>query len=249
MRAFSSIFLGLVRPAKGFDGAAPAIKWLWLPLLAILLGSVVLKAGVAAPLKAQTAEDMREAAVLEAVPEDQRAEYERQLAEAETSGDVVMTDTYEPSGDTSVSDMVFGLLGGIVGLLYTATFFFVAAKTWANPVRYTTMLTAAGLMLLPHAIRNVIQAVSMGSSGTLLQHAGLGALFVSEGQAPGIAYAIFSQVDIFMVWGLLLLLGALLSKTIHVQPKRAVSSVVVFLLVTGVLQAVPTLALSMFMGT
>lgn len=248
MRTFGNALLAMVRPAKGFDELGPATKWLWIALAALLLVSIAMKSGVAAPLKAQSAQEMRETAMLEAVPEDQRAEYERQLAEAEMSGDAV-TEVYEPTYDTSASDMVFAVLGGVAALFFVATFFFVAAKTWANPVKYTTMLSAAGLMLVPHAIRNVVQALYMASSGTLLQHAGLGALFVSDGQAPGLAYAVFSQVDIFVLWGLLLLLGVLLSKTIGVQPKRAIASVVVFVVVTVVLQAVPTLVLSMFMGS
>jgi hypothetical protein len=254
MRAFGSILLGLFRPGKGLDGAGDAVKWLWIPLAVLLLGSVLAKTMVAAPFKlevqqAQTDVIMQEQ--LESMPEADRRDYEKAVAEAEASGDMSQEEMVDTAlSITSVADIVFSALGAAMAIVYIATFFFVAAKTWANPVRYTTMLTVASLSLLPHVIRNVIQTLYMSASGIWLQYPGLGSLVAPSEptQAPGAAYALLSQIDLFVLWGLALLFGALLSKTVGIEKKRALSAVAVFVVITGVLQAVPTIVSGLFMG-
>ncbi len=83
------------------------------------------------------------------------------------------------------------MVGAFFALLYIATFFFVAAKTWAMPVKYSSLLSIAGLALVPHTIRNVIQTIYMASTGVWLQHAGLGALVAPKDAltAPSAFYA------------------------------------------------------------
>jgi hypothetical protein len=254
MRAFASILLGVFRPAKGLAGAGDAVKWLWIPLAVILLGSVLFKTGVATPMKsefqrAQMEETLRKD--MENWPEADREQYEREMAKAEASGDFTEEQILDTTTSiTAVADLVFGVLGAAVAIVYIATYFFVAAKTWANPVKYTTMLTVASLSLLPHAIRNIIQGVYMSSAGVWLQHGGLGALVApaSLTDPPGVAYAILSQIDIFVLWGLAILLGALVSAAVGFEKKRAVSAVGVFVAITGLLQALPILVSAVFMG-
>lgn len=254
MRAFLSMLLGLFRPARGLGGAGAAVKWLWLPLAAILIGSVVFKVAVATPMsmEATTAQaDEMLQKEMESWPEEERARYEKEMAEAEASGDFTQDQAMEMVGGiATTAAYVFGVLGAAVAIIYIATFFFVAAKTWANSVGYTTMLTVGALSLVPHAIRNVIQAIYMSASGVWLQHSGLGALVAPTDpmQPPGAAYAILAQIDIFVLWGLAILFGALLSRTVGFERKRAISATVVFIVVTGVLQAVPTLVAGLFAG-
>lgn len=254
MRAIGSMLLGLVRPGKGLEKAGDALKWLWVPLAVLLLASVLIKTSVASPVKAEAQRAQADAFMekqMESMPEAERVEYDKAMAEAEASGDISQDQALDAAmGIGAVADIVFGVLGAAVAILYIATFFFVAAKTWANPVKYTTMLTIASLVLVPHAIRNIIQAVYMAGSGVWLQHSGLGALVApaEPTQAPGAAYAVLSQVDVFVLWGLALLLGALLSKTVGLEKKRAASALVVFVMVTAILQALPTIVTGLFMG-
>lgn len=254
MRPFASILLGLIRPAKGIDGAGNAVKWLWVPLAVLLLGSVLFKTAVSTPMKieAQTAE--AEAVILkqiETMPEADQKAYEKEMASAEANGQMTEDEALNTAMQvTSVADIVFGALGALMAILYTATFFFIAAKTWANPVKFTTMLTVAGLSLLPNAIRNVIQGVYMASSGVWLRYSGLGALAAPKEitEAPGAAYAVLSQIDLFVIWGLLILMGALLSKTIGIDKKRAAPAMLVFIVVTGIVKAIPVIVGSLFAG-
>ncbi len=254
MRSFASILLGLFRPAKGIDGAGDAVKWLWIPLAVLLLGSVLFKTAVSTPMKIEYQTAQAEAIMqeqIDSMPEADRKQYEKDMAAAEANGEITQDEVLTTAMQvTSVADIVFGALGALVAILYTATFFFVAAKTWANPVRFPTMLTVSALSLLPNAIRNVIQGIHMTSTGVWLQHAGLGALVAPTEitEAPGAAYAVLSQIDLFVVWGLLILFGALLSKAIGVEKKRAVPAILVFIVVTGIVKAIPVIIGSLFTG-
>ena len=247
MAMLKSIFYGLVRPGRAIDGAGKALKWLWLPLAVLLVASVLLKTSVGTPLQLeaqQAAVDAELQAQIATWPEEEQKAYEEQMAEVEKSGDLAAYDG-TAAGIATTAALVFGALGALVSIVYIATFFFVAAKTWANPVKYSTMLGLAGLSLLPHAIRNTIQAVYMAGTGVWLAHPGLGAL-VAPGvsESAGIGYALLSQVDIFVLWGLAILLGALTSQTVGITRKRATIVTVVFICATGILQAVPVLAMS-----
>lgn len=254
MRAFLTMLTGLIRPARALDGVGAAVRWLWIPLALILVASVLVKTSVEAPLEAAAMQEQSDAMLkeqMESWPEKERAQYERDMAEMEASGDLVLdTGTGAASAIVSTAAIVFGVVGAIGAALYIAVFFFITAKTQANPVSFPTMLTVASLSLIPHAIRNIIQAISMAASGTWIQHPGLGALVAPADitDAPGIAYAILSQIDIWTIWGLLLLFGALLSSAVGLNRKRAMSAMLVFMAVTGIAQALPVLAQGLLMG-
>ena len=254
MRSFASIVLGLFRPARGIDGAGGAVKWLWIPLTVLLLGSVLFKTAVSTPMKIEAQSAEAQAIIqeqIDSMPKADREVYEKEMAAAEASGEMTQDEALETAMQvTSVADIVFGALGALVAVLYTATFFFVAAKTWANPVTFSTMLTVSALSLVPNAIRNVIQGAYMASSGAWLRYSGLGALVAPKEvtEAPGAAYAILSQVDLFVVWGLLILFGALLSETIGIDRKRAVPAMLVFIAITGVVKAIPVIVSSLVAG-
>lgn len=254
MRAFLTMITGLVRPARALDGIGTAVRWMWIPLALILVASVLVKSSVEAPLEAAAMQEQADALFQESMeswPEEERAQYEKDMAEMEASGDVVVDPTGGPAlAIVSTAAMVFGVVGAIAAIIYIAVFFFITAKTQANPVGFPTLLTVASLSLVPHAVRNVIQAISMAASGNWIQHAGLGALVAPAEitDAPGVAYAILSQVDIWTIWGLLLIFGALLSATVGFQRKRAVTAMLVFIAVTGIAQALPVLATGALMG-
>lgn len=245
MQAFSSIVTALFRPAKGVDGAGAAIKWLWVPLAILLVASVVGKALVASPMQATAQQEAAQAAIQEQMkdlPKEEQAKFEQDM-EAGGGLDTAMS-------IASTAAIVFGVVGSLIAILYVGTFFFVAAKTWANPVKFTSMLSVASLMFVPHAIRNIIQAVYMSSTGIWLQHAGLGALVAPKDllTPPSAAYAVLSQIDLWVLWGLFILFGALLSTTIGFQKKRALTAMAAFVIITGLAQAVPTIVSGVFMG-
>jgi hypothetical protein len=250
MGTLRHVLLALFKPTKGVDGAAAALKWLWIPLAIVLLASVAAKTAVSTPASMayskRVADEQLQKQMAE-MPAAERKDMEKSLKD---SGTQDSADATAGSAIVSTSAMVFALLGAVIAIVYIATFFFIAAKTWANPVGYTTMLSIAGLSLVPHAIRNVVQTIYMTVSGVWLQHSGLGAMVApaSPLEPPGALSAVLAQVDIWVLWGLAILFGALLSQTVGIGRKRAVTGLITFTVLTVVLQAVPTLVTGVFLG-
>lgn len=244
MHVISGILTAMFKPGKGVDALQGSLKYLWIALAAVLVLSVVGKAVVASPMSIKASQEAADAALeeqMKTMPAEERAQLEKDM-EQFGGMDAV-------SGVANTAAIVFGIVGALVALLYVGTFFFVAAKTWGNSVGYPVMLSVAGLSLLPHAIRNVGQAIYMSATGVLLQHPGLGALVAPKDAMtpPSAAYAVLSQIDIWVVWGVFILFGALMSKTVGLEKKRAVAGVTVFVVVTGLFQAIPTIISGAFM--
>lgn len=253
MKALFNILLALFRPATAIDRAGTSVKWLWLPIVGILLVSAVAKASIGAPLEIE-----------EAFSQFDAVQLEQGVTQVEDEGTVVEASPLEEmpvvEGELAldggmmaighVAAVVFGSLGALFGVLYVATFFFLAAKVWANQAGYTVMLTVASLSLLPHAIRNFIQAAYMQVTGDFLAHPGLGALVAPATplDPPGVAYALLAQIDIWVIWGLVILAAALFSKTIDFQKKQVIAVMVTFIAVTGIFGAVPSLVAGALLG-
>lgn len=244
MKALLNILLALFRPATAVDRAGTSVKWLWLPVVGILVVSAVAKAAIGAPLEIEETFGQIE-----------------QIEQVEVDGaevlpeEVIVTEGELPLDDgltaiASVTATVFGGLGALFGVLYVATFFFLAAKVWANQAGYTVMLTVAALSLVPHVIRNFIQAVYMQVTGDFLAHPGLGALVApaTPFDPPGVAYALLAQIDIWVIWGLVILALALFSKAVGFQKKQVIAAMATFVAVTGIFGAVPSLVAGALIG-
>ena len=252
MRAFRNVLIALFRPARGVDGAGTALKWMWIPLGLLLLWSVATKTTVSTPMSIVDSQQAAEARLNgEESPPMPEAKGEASQDPGEGDGEEIDADVAAQEAAMSTSSMVFAVLGAAVAFICIATFFFVAAKTWANPVGYTTMLSIASLSLVPHALRNFLQAMYMSASGVWLKHPGLGALVAPSGPTdpPGLSYAILSQVDIWVLWGLAVLLGALLSQTVGIGRKRAFTGMITFIALAGILQAIPILVRGAFLSS
>jgi hypothetical protein len=104
--------------------------------------------------------------------------------------------------------------------------------------------------MFPQAIRNFVQTAYIVATGKALMHPGLGALVAPTDitQAPPASYAVLSQIDVWVIWGLFVLFGGLVSSLIGLEKKRAWTAFGVFVLVVFVIQAVPTIVSGLFMG-
>lgn len=264
MKGIGSMIVALFRPRRGFDALATGPKWLWLLPLALLVVSAMLKAGVSTPLvmKEQEAfitEQMGQVTIEgEGAPVSGEAgatdaEKEKARAEAEAgSPDVVVPDDQMAtvSAIATTSAVVFGGIGAAVGVLFTALFFFIAGKVAAKETRFGAFLVLSSVAVVPHALRNLVQTLYMNATGIALQHEGLGALVApaDPGVAPPLSYALLSQIDIWVLWGLVILAGGLVSTLIGFEHKRAWTTFGAYVAIVVLLQAVPTIVSGAFMG-
>ena len=264
MKGLGSMVVALFRPKRGFDGLAVGAKWLWLLPLALLIVSAMLKAGVSTPLvmkeqEAFIAEQMGqvtidgESAMASDEPASSDSEKEKARAEAEPgSPDVVVPDDQMAtvSAIATTSAVVFGGIGAAVAVLFTAFFFFIAGKVAAKETRFGAFLTLASVAFVPHALRNLVQTLYMNATGIALQHEGLGALVApaDPAVAPPLSYALLSQIDIWVIWGLVILAGGLVSALAGFDRKRAWTSFGAYVAIVALLQAVPTIVSGAFMG-
>jgi hypothetical protein len=247
---FQSAILALFRPAQGVDGVADGLRWLWIPLALLLVISVAAKSSVGTPLSMEAQQKAAQEQMKEQLGENyEEVSGPKGAVESGPDGEPIEV---VDAGSTivSTSAMVFAVLGAVFSVVYVATFFFVAAKTWANPVGYIVMMSVASLCLVPIALRNLVQAAYMSATGTWLAHAGLGAMVAPAKltDPPGVVYAFMSQVDLWVIWSLAILFGALMSQTVGIGRKRAASGLLAFVAITAVLRAVPTLVAGVFMG-
>lgn len=82
-----------------------------------------------------------------------------------------------------------------------------AQRWWQGDAPYGRLLSAVSLALVPLALRDGVQAVYMAVERKVLLHPGLSALVQPVPRTlPGQAlYAALGQVDVFMLWSLVLL--------------------------------------------
>jgi hypothetical protein len=255
MKGLGSMLVALFRPKRGFDGLAAGAKWLWLLPLALLVVSAMLKAGVSTPLvmKEQEAFITEQMGQVTIDGESAAMSGEKERAGAEPgSPDVVVPEDQMAtvSAIATTSAVVFGGIGAAVAVLFTAFFFFIAGKVAAKETRFGAFLTLASVAFVPHALRNVVQTLYMNATGIALQHEGLGALVApaDPSVAPPLSYAVLSQIDIWVIWGLVILVGGLLSALIGCDRKRAWTTFGAYVAIVALLQAVPTIVSGAFMG-
>lgn len=245
MKVIGNALLALFRPAKGIDGLGSAIKWIWVPFAVLLVATVLIKTVATGPLMLAAEQKSRDEIIskqMESMSEEEKVSFERDMAQTQEQIDT--------SGIVMTASVVFGIVGALAAILATALFFLIAAKTSANPVGFGAMLSVAGLSFAPHAIRNIVQTVVMSGTQVWQEHAGMSSLAVpaDPSKSPNVLlYGFLSQIDIWVVWGIAILFGALTAKAIGFEKKRALTTVLAFVAVALLIKMVP-LVLSSVLG-
>ncbi len=250
MKPLLTMVTALVRPRHAFGAMdAGAIRWIWIVPLVLLAASAMAKGAVNAPLVFTEQQEALERRMSGPVGTEMSGE--------EAPKDVEIAQPMLPEEEIAVvstvattSAIVFAGIGSVAAVVLAALFFFIAAKVSAKELRYTAPLTVVSIGLLPHALRNVVQTLYISATGSPLTHAGLGALVAPADvtEAPPLSYAVLSQIDLWVIWGLLILFGGLTSSLIGLERKRALTAFSAFVAIVFVLQAVPVLIQGAFIG-
>lgn len=241
MNVIGNALLALVRPARGIDGLGAALRWVWAVFLGLLIATVIAKVLVTTPLQLEyesAAVDEMMQADLENASDAERAMIQQEI------DNMAALDTGETATIVRTASLIFGSLGAALAVLFTALFFFVAGKTSGSQASVPTMLSVAGLASVPTALRNIVQTITMAASGTWLQHQGLSSLVVPADpsqQPPALIYAFLAQIDLWALWAVLLLVGALGATAVGFTRKRAISTTLIFVTVVVIARMLPQL--------
>jgi hypothetical protein len=222
----------------------------WLPaLLAALL--IVLPIVVAAPL---TARQAREAFLAAQEQMGERVDGEMS-AEEQARVEQAMSITASPL-ITAVFPAVGGVVGRVVGWLAWAGALYLAGLAVGGRSTFGQMFRMVVWAWLPYVLRGLLQTVYILASGQLIAHPGLSGLVqgdrpVSEmvltPPSPGqtLLVALLSQVDLFLIWNLILLVIGVTVVTRLPRRKAILLTLGVWLLLTA-LSLVPALVGSLF---
>ena len=94
-------------------------------------------------------------------------------------------------------------------------------------------------------MRYIFDLETAGNGNTTDRHQ----IGLHGGNYYGFGYRyVMPQVDLWVLWSLAILFGALMSQTVGIGRKRAASGLLAFVAITAVLRAVPTLIAGVFMG-
>jgi hypothetical protein len=216
------------RPAVTMSHMGKKPGWAWvMPALLVLVGLVVFSV-VTAPLTSELA--LRQAQQQLASLPPQQAEQAATQVERFTSPPMVAA--FSVVGGL-VALVVIWLLGA--GILY---FLGLVAGGEANFAQSFAILTWSWL---PYALRNLIMAAYVAYSGKLL-NPGLSSLVATGDQAKDAAnwlYGLLSQVDLFYLWHLILVIVGLAAVG-RLSKVKATIVGLIYLAVTTALSLVPT---------
>ncbi len=229
------LLVGIIdRPATTMSYVGKKPGWAWLtPALLILVGLVVFSV-VTAPLTSELA--LRQAQQQLASLPPQQAEQAATQVEKFTSPPVMVA---------------FSVVGGLVALAVTwllgsgvLYFLGLVAGGEANFAQSFAILTWSWL---PYFLRNLVLAAYVAYSGHLISQ-GLSFLVATGDQTKDAAnwlYSLLSQIDLFYLWHLILVIVGLAAVG-RLSKAKATIVGLIYLAVTTALGLVPTLVGSMF---
>jgi hypothetical protein len=245
------------RPRKGFESLSGRLNWVWVPCLVFLLLALMARLTVETPrqiaFQAEAAKAQNEK--LQAEMQAQGGvTIDGQPAPAEGDGgaasgsDIAPTDAGAPPVDGEVivpteagleggartivwvSNYVFGTLGLVAGLLFTALLFFVAGKVSAATAAFRAYLSMTALAFVPFGLRDLVQTAYMTLADTYIRHPGLSSFAApKEPLVPGgIVYGLLAFADVWTLWAVALLFAGL-RHGIGLDRKRALIAWGVFI--------------------
>ena len=222
------------RPAVTMSYVGKKPGWAWLtPALLVLVGLIVFSV-VTAPYTSELA--LRQAQQQMASLPPQQAEQAAAQVEKFTSPPVIAA---------------FSIVGGLVAMaviwLVSAGVLYFLGLVAGGETNFAQSFAILAWSWLPYSVRNLVMAAYVAYSGKLI-NPGLSSLVATGDQAKDAAnwlYGLLSQVDLFYLWHLVLVIVGLAAVGRFSKTKATIVGLI-YLAVTTALSLVPTLVGSMF---
>lgn len=222
----------------------------WLPALLGLL-MVLLPVLVAAPI---TARQSREAFLAAKEQMEEQLRVQQDPAQMEQAMSIAT-----PPLITTVFPAVGGVLWRVVVWLVWAGVLYLAGMALGGRTTFGALFRMVVWAWLPYALRGLLQTIYIAASGQLIANPGLSGL-AKQPQSVGemftappslgqtLCAAGLAQIDLFLVWNLILLVIGV-TVTTHLPKRKAILLTLgVWLLLTA-LSLIPTLVSTIFMGS
>jgi hypothetical protein len=188
------------------------------PVLIILVTTIIVTV-VSAPLLSevsrQQAEEQMEAQMA-SIPEEQAEQVRSTM------------DTFTSPLFVGAMGIAFTVLGLILTWLFRGALLFFIGYLLGTDNRYIQMVTLVLWAWLPFALRDLVQAIYVLLNGQLAINKGLSFLVASGDQvqnAGNLLYGFLGQIDIFLVWHLLLVGIGIAVSTRSTTPKTALATI------------------------
>jgi len=237
-----ALFGWIDQPKKTLRYVMKEPRWpVWLAPALMIFVTLIIVAVVSAPLLSQVSLQEAEAqmeAQMGSLSGEQGEQVRRSL------------DIFTSPLFLAATAITFGILGLILTWLFRAAVLFFISYLLGTDNRYIQMVTLVLWTWLPFALRDLVEAIYVGLNGQLAVHRGLSFLVATSDQAHGagnLLYGILSQIDVFLVWHLVLVAIGLAVSTRSTTTKTAVGTIS-YWAVTALVGLAPTL-LGMLVGT
>ena len=222
------------RPAATMSYVGKKPGWAWvMPAFLVLVGLVVFSV-VTAPYTSELA--LRQAQQQMASLPPQQAEQAAAQVERFTSPPMVAT---------------FSIIGGLVALaviwLLSAGVLYFLGLVAGGEANFAQSFAILVWSWLPYALRNLVMAAYVAYSGQLINQ-GLSFLVATGDQTKDAAnwlYSLLSQIDLFYLWHLILVVVGLATVGRFSKAKATIVGLI-YLAVTTALSLVPTLIGTLF---
>jgi hypothetical protein len=215
-----ALFGWIDQPKKTLRYVIKEPKWpLWLAPALIVLVAVIIVSVVSAPFVSQMSRQQAEEQI-----QAQMASLPQEQAEQMTAS----LETFTSPLFLAVTTIALTTLGLIVTWLVRGALLFFVGYFLGTDSRYIQMFTLVLWAWLPFALRDLVQAVYVLLNGQLAINKGLSFLVASGDQvqnAGNLLYGFLAQIDIFLVWHLLLVGIGIAVSTRSTSTKTALATI------------------------
>ncbi len=215
-----ALFGWIDQPKKTLRYVIKEPRWpLWLAPVFIILVATIIVTVVSAPLLSELSRQQAEEqmqAQMASIPEEQAEQVRSTM------------DTFTSPLFVGAMGIAFTVLGLILTWLFRGALLFFIGYLLGTDNRYIQMVTLVLWSWLPFALRDLVQAIYVLLNGQLAINKGLSFLVASGDQAQNagnLLYGFLGQIDIFLVWHLLLVGIGIAVSTRSTTTKTALATI------------------------
>jgi len=241
------VLLGvLLKPRSTFVYLSGARRrWWW--VVALLMVVALMAHGVA-----YTKADLR-------LSYQRQLEYYQSLSEAERDM-MYGAPPMEPQASTFSLSTAIGVGGRTLGtlvtwLIWAGLLYLASTFLGQNRASFGAFLGIVAWTWIPYVIRNFVQAVAMGVTGSAIYNQGLSGLVIDKtptpitnvwqqpiqpGRGDQVLAAFLGRVDVYMIWNLVLIVLGVAALS-HLSGKKALLGTLVIWLVFTLISLIPAL--------